>query len=127
MKECQECGWWGYTEAHHRIPKGRDKRGWDFPGNLIVLCWDCHHGPTGPHQCREKARQYFYDVKAYLQGVLTERHYTPKTLAAAIQLTMKQAYKVVKLLRPAEEGYRREDIIFRLLGNRYDWVEKNAV
>ncbi len=127
MKECQECGRWAETQAHHKIPKGRDKRGWDFPGNLIDLCWECHHGPAGPHHNREKAGQYFREVKAYLWETLTDDYYMPEQLAKAIKLPQKQAYQVVRLLRPAEEGYRKEDIIYRLLGNRYEWVDKHAV
>jgi len=127
MKECQECGRWAETQAHHKIPKGRDKRGWDFPGNLLDLCWECHHGLKGPHRCRNKAGQYFREVKAYLWETLTEDYYLPETLASAIRLPLKQAYKVTRLLKVHDGGYRKEDVIFRLLGDRYDWVEKNAV
>lgn len=127
MRECQECGAWTYTHGHHKIPKGRDKRGWDFPGNIIHLCLLCHMGDNGPHHCRAKALEYFRDVQLYLKLKLTEPHYTPDALSATIQLPLKQAYKVVRLLRPAGGGYRKEDIIYRLLGNRYDWGERDAV
>lgn len=126
MRECQECRrWTDYIEHHHKVPKGWDKRGWDFPGNLIDLCNDCHHGLAGPHLCRETALRYFYEVRDYLEKTLTETHYTPEALAKAIKLPLKQAYQVVKLLRPETQGYRREDIIFRLLGNRY--AQREAV
>lgn len=127
MKECQECGRWGYTEAHHKVPRGRDKRGWDFPANLIDLCVEDHYGPKGPHRCRDKALQYMREVKDYLWEALTEDYYLPEGLAKAIKLPLKQAYQVVRLLKVYDGGYRKEDVIFRLLGDRYDWVEKNAV
>lgn len=126
MRECQECGRWGETQSHHKIPKGRDKRGWDFPGNLIDLCWDCHHGGNGPHRNRARAVRYFREVRDYLNRTLTQPYYTPDKLSAAIKLPIKQAHRVVRLLKPGEHGYRREDIIWRLCGNKYDWADKNA-
>ena len=98
VRECQECGRWGETQSHHKIPRGRDKRGWDFPGNLIDLCWECHHGLQGPHKCRKRAGQYFLEVKAYLEETLAKDYYTPETLSRVIRLPIKQAYQVAKLI-----------------------------
>lgn len=125
--KCQECGAWGYTEGHHKVPKGRDKRGLDFPANLIRLCIECHYGDQGPHKNRQTALRYMREVKDYLRATLTDTHYMPDDLIRIIELPVKQAYQVVRLLQPEDKGYRTRDLIYRLLGNRHDWVGEDEM
>lgn len=103
-------------------------KGYDFPGNFIDLCWDCHQGNQGAHQDSGVMREYKLEVQAYLLETLTESHYLPEDLVKIINLPKKQAYKVARPLFLDNEGYRREDIIRQLMGGKlYDWTDQYAV
>ena len=49
--KCLCCGKDEIEYYHHIIP--RSKGGSDKVSNTAGLCWDCHYGPTGVHNCQE--------------------------------------------------------------------------
>ena len=49
--KCLVCGKPHIDYLHHIIP--RSKGGSDKVSNLAGLCYDCHYGPMGVHNCRE--------------------------------------------------------------------------
>lgn len=118
---CRMCGSPYEIHRHHKVNKGMGGgKGYDFPGNLVELCWLCH---KIPHQNRKVDLQFKREVRDFLWDTLTETHYMPEDLVKILKLPRVQAYRVIKMLRPDDKGYRKEDIIFRLLGDRHDWRE----
>lgn len=49
--KCLCCGKKKIEYLHHIIP--RSKGGSDKVSNIAGLCWDCHYGPGGVHNCQE--------------------------------------------------------------------------
>lgn len=121
---CECCGRWGQVEEHHKVFKGMGRgRGFDFPLNFTYLCANCHRGNDGPHRNSYARRRHFEELKRDLHQTLTASHYWPEDIALTLTLPMKQARRICKLIQPEEQGYPSERIIYRLLGDRYDWDE----
>ena len=126
--ECVECGSYGYIEQHHVILRGMGGgRRYDYPLNLRALCHACHYGNAGPHRCRKTDLRYKQELRAALWGNLREQAYTVLALCKSIHLPTPAGYELVKALRPcgmvgAEPLYAKEEIIYKLLGDRHGWA-----
>lgn len=119
---CEVCGRL-YPEKHHIV--FRSQGGLDFPLNYKYLCCIHHRGSnTGPHRCKKIDLEYKKELQAQLKNKLTKDYYTENEIVKILELNRTQAKKICRKFLLYKEGYKTEDIIFRLMGKRnYDIEE----
>lgn len=103
-------------ERHHIV--FRSQGGIDFPLNFIYLTPEQHKGNEGPHLNRKRDLQLKKDMQVELRIKLTKDHYTMKEIIEILGLNKKQAEKAFKRINQVDGQLKKEDIIFRLMGNR---------
>lgn len=108
---------------HHIIEKGmgRSKKvTWlDYSLNLVEVCLDDHIGITGVHTSdigRVRSKQLEAELQAKLEKLFFKEYYNPLIIQKLLHYTDKQLRDMTKTLTIYAEGYKREDIILRLLG-----------
>jgi hypothetical protein len=104
-------------EKHHIIFKSQG--GLDYELNYKRLTPEQHRGDLGPHKCRETDLRYKKELQRKLENILTDEFYTIEELIKTLGLKERQAYKAFKKVNQHEKGMKREDVIFRLMGNRF--------
>lgn len=104
-------------EKHHIIFKSQ--MGLDFELNYKYLTSEQHRGNDGPHKCRETDLRYKRELEQTLLDVLVDKYYTVEELIEILGLKGRQAYKAFKKVNKHCEGMKKEDVIFRLMGNRF--------
>lgn len=119
-KLCEECGK-PYSELHHVIFKSQAKYLEYVPLNFKYLCHEHHRGNKSPHRCKKIDLQYKRELQAKINKMLDKDYYSLKELQSILNISKKEAERVVNKTALYKEGYKREDIIKRLLGGRsYD-------
>lgn len=103
-------------EKHHIVFKSQG--GLDFELNYKPLTPYDHRGPKGPHMCRETDLKYKREMQRKLEEILINEFYTEKELIKLLGLKPEQAHRAFRKINKHEHGMKREDIIFRLMGNR---------
>lgn len=69
--------------------------------------------------CRETDLKYKKELQQKLEQILDKEFYTEDELIELLGLKPQQAYKAFKKLNHhPNRGIKREDVIFRLMGNR---------
>ena len=106
-------------ERHHIIK--RSQLTLEHPLNIIHLTSEEHRGENGVHGKNgyELDLKYKQALESNLRDILGKSHYTIEELIKKLLLNEKQAHKVFKKVTREPEGISREEVIFRLLGNRY--------
>lgn len=103
-------------ERHHIIFKSQ--LGLDFELNYKYLTSAEHRGLQGPHRNKATDLKYKIELQEKLENLLTKEYYNIKELIDLLGLQEKQANRAFrKLLRV--NGIAREEVIYRLLGNRF--------
>lgn len=123
VRRCEECGRYGPCDTHHIVFKGIGGHdGLDFPLNYKqlgnFLSCDHHEGSKGPHHNRKKDLQYKREMQAKLEIILTNDYYTPEEIEKILEIPNKQIRYVFKTLTRYVEGYKKEDILRRLMGGQ---------
>mgnify|MGYP001350181159 CR=1 FL=1 len=113
---CEKCGLNQNVERHHIVFKGQG--GLDFPLNYKNLCKEHHHGNLGPHNNRKIDLEYKRELQAKLKNKLTKEYYNESELVKLLELGKTQAKKICKKFPLYKEGYKKEDIIRRIMGGR---------
>ena len=121
------------ADKHHIVYKSQG--GIEFPLNFKYLCTLHHRGKTGPHKNRRLDLEYKIDMQRKLERILIKESYSIEELEVVLKLNkgiIKRLFKEYKLkvkgVRKAdimvnqnEIAYKKDDIIFRLMGHkRYD-------
>jgi len=106
-------------ERHHIIK--RSKLTLEHPLNIIHLTSEEHRGENGVHGKNgyELDLKYKQALESNLRDILGKSHYTIEELIKKLLLNEQQAHKVFKKVSREPNGISREEVIFRLLGNRY--------
>lgn len=104
-------------EKHHIVFKSQG--GLDFELNYKYLTSEAHRGNKGPHKCRKTDLRYKRELQRKLEKILEKEFYTVEELIKILGLKEKQAYKAFKKINKHPQGMKREDIIYRLMGNRF--------
>lgn len=117
MKKCEVCG--RQADIHHIVH--RSEGGLDIPLNYKYLCDVHHRGKDGPHRNEKVDIQYKLDLQNMLERLLNKEYYTTAELIEILQLNRNKFKRLIKSLHLFKEGYRKDDIIFQLLGHtRYE-------
>ena len=106
-------------ERHHIIKKSQLTL--EHPLNIMHLTSEEHRGENGVHGKNGAALDLKYKqaLESNLRDILGKSHYTIEELIKKLLLNEKQAHKVFKKVTREPEGISREEVIFKLLGNRY--------
>jgi hypothetical protein len=104
-------------EKHHITFKSQG--GLDFELNYKYLTPEQHRGDKGPHKNRATDLSFKRELQRKLEDILTDEFYTTEELIKILGLKEQQAYKAFKKVDKHPKGIKREDIIFRLMGNRF--------
>ena len=104
-------------EKHHIVKKSQ--LGLDFELNYKYLTSEEHRGDLGPHKNRDTDLHYKKELETSLRALLRDTHYFESELIQLLGLDSKQADKAFRHLQVTSKGMDKEEIIFRLMGNRY--------
>jgi hypothetical protein len=117
LYKCEICGRQG--DIHHIVH--RHEGGLDFPLNYKYLCSEHHRGKFGPHRNNKVDIEYKLELQNKLRTLLSNDFYTKDHLIELLDLNKCKVKKFFKDLKVYKEGYKSEDIIFRLMGRKqYD-------
>lgn len=114
-EKCVVCGKTG--EKHHIIFKCEG--GLDFPLNYIYLCSEHHRGKRSPHRNKKINLRYKLEFQNKLNSILTKDYYFMDEIMKILFLNSSQARSICKKFKLYKEGYKREDIIKRLMGGKF--------
>jgi hypothetical protein len=119
-EKCIVCGKVG--EKHHIIFKCEG--GLDFPLNYVYLCAEHHRGKNSPHRNKKVDMAYKLKFQNQLHKILVKKYYFMDELMKLLLLNPSQARTICKKFKLYKEGYKKEDIVKRLMGGKlyYDFM-----
>ena len=126
MYNCDICG--AKADVHHVVH--RSEGGFDIEANYKYLCPYHHRGKEGPHQNPMVDLSYKIEMQYELYNYLTKDYYWPKELSKLLGISSNSLKRLLKDLHLFKEGYEKEDIIFRLMGNKkysYEMLDELAL
>lgn len=112
MLRCEICG--KSADKHHIVH--RCEGGLDYPLNIKYLCADHHRGSKGPHKCNQVDVKYKLELQRRLEMLLDRDYYTLDKLSCILEIKPKNLKKLLKNYKLHKEGYKKEDIIYELMG-----------
>lgn len=113
MEFCEVCG--RKADIHHIIHKSEG--GMDINLNYKFLCPEHHRGKFGPHRNRSVDLEYKLELQNKLESVFTKDYYTLEEVIAVLGLNKGKGKKFVHSFKIKKEGYKKNDIVFKLLGS----------
>lgn len=114
MLRCEICG--KQADKHHIVY--RSQGGVDFPINFRYLCSEHHRGKNGPHKNRRLDLEYKLEMQKNLEELLYKEYYTIEELSFLLEINKGMLKKLLKDYKLYKEGYKRADIIYRLMGKK---------
>lgn len=114
LLKCEICG--KVADKHHIIY--RSQGGIDFPLNFKYLCNEHHRGKLGPHKCRKLDLEYKLQLQNKLEMLLSKEFYNLDELVHILSINKGMLRKLLKDFKLYKEGYKKKDIIFRLMGKK---------
>lgn len=115
MALCEICN--APADVHHIVHRSED--GLDIELNYKYLCPYHHRGKYGPHHCREVDLRYKLDLQNKLYEMLEKDYYQPKELPAILKISNNMLKRLTRNLRLYKEGYKKTDIILKLMGGKH--------
>lgn len=117
MLLCEVCG--KPTDKHHIVYKSQG--GIEFQLNFRYLCTEHHRGVNGPHKNRRLDLEYKLDMQKKLEAILVNESYTIDELVHILNINKGVIIRLFKNYKISDKGFRKVDIIFRLMGrNKYN-------
>lgn len=114
MPKCEICG--KEADKHHIIY--RSQEGIDFPLNFKYLCPEHHRGKNGPHKNKKLDLQYKLQLQNNLYKILYKEFYSLDELVNIIHINKGMLKKIFRDYKIYKEGYKKSDIIYRLMGKK---------
>jgi hypothetical protein len=114
LLRCEICG--KQADKHHIVY--RSQGGVDFPINFRYLCSEHHRGKNGPHKNRRLDLEYKIEMQRNLEELLFKDYYTMDELSFLLEINRGMLKKLLKDYRLYKEGYKKSDIIHRLMGKK---------
>lgn len=116
---CEKCYSYGRVTPHHKIFKSEQIALRDCKENIIHLCDSCHytihHGKNG----QSLKLDLQLDFQNYLERILLKELFTIEEVQDLLEISYKDAYKIIKTLKRVKGNYyTREDIIRSAMGNK---------
>lgn len=115
MYICEVCG--KEADKHHIIH--RHEGGLDIPLNIKYLCNEHHRGKMSPHKNSMIDNMYKLEMQDKLQSLLIKEYYTAYEASILLEVKERVLKRILKDFKLYKEGYRRYDIIYSLMGNKY--------
>jgi hypothetical protein len=114
LYKCEICN--KEADIHHIIH--RNEGGLDFPLNYKYLCPEHHRGKHGPHRDDKVDLEYKLELQNKLDNLLCKDFYAIDELIDILSLNKTKGKKLFKELRLYKEGYKSEDVIYKLMGRK---------
>ncbi|MCY6484068.1 HNH endonuclease [Clostridium aestuarii] len=114
MEKCIVCG--KTAEKHHIVYKNQG--GIDIPLNYVYLCFEHHRGIEGPHKNRKIDLKYKLKFQNELKNILTKDFYSMSELIKLLNINPRQSNILLTQIKKYKLGYRKNDIIKRIMGGR---------
>jgi hypothetical protein len=115
--QCEVCG--KPADKHHIVYKSQG--GIEFSLNFRYLCSLHHRGNMGPHKNRKLDLEYKLNMQRNIEEVLVEEFYHIDDLVSLLNINKGMIKRLFKQAREEDKGFRKADIIFRLMGRKkYD-------
>ena len=114
MAKCEVCG--ARAEVHHIVNKCEG--GIDYPLNYKYLCSEHHRGKEGPHKNYQVDIKYKLELQNKLKEILVKDYYNICELEILLHINKNKLKKMFKWYKIYKEGYRKEDIILKLMGGK---------
>jgi len=87
--------------------------------NLIPLCVECHRGNTGAHLNKKTDLRLKKNLQFHLEVIFIAKEYFDKEeIKEILECNENEVMAILKKLYVHVEGYRKDDLIIRLLGGR---------
>lgn len=104
-------------QGHHIVSKKKAPYMKHVPMNITPLCV-IHHtsSPTGIHHNKEMMLRYRQELQLRYTLMLTKDYYNHSELKKLLNCSDNTVKAIVKRLPYRKEGYKREDLIFRFMG-----------
>lgn len=112
MYKCEICG--STADIHHIVHKSEG--GLDIDINYKYLCNKHHRGKHGPHHDKKVDLLYKIELQKKLYSLLTKEFYFEKELGEILGLSNSASKRLTRKLQLFKEGYKKDDIIFMLMG-----------
>lgn len=104
------------ADVHHIIH--RSEGGLDIEINYKYLCEKHHRGKNGPHRSLETDIKYKIELQNKLYALFPKEYYKPKEIGAILNISSSSLKKITKNIKLYKEGYKKEDIILTIMGNK---------
>lgn len=114
MYFCEVCNKEG--DIHHIVFKCEG--GIDFPLNFKYLCPHHHRGKDGPHKSKSTDLKYKLQMQEKLFEILPKNYYKIEELCLILKINKSSLKRLLKNLKLYKEGYFKDDIIIKLMGNK---------
>lgn len=115
MYSCEICN--EKADIHHIVHKSEG--GFDIEINYMYLCPKHHRGKKGPHHNLKTDIMYKINLQKKLYKLLPKRFYSFKELCIILNTSSNIIKRLTKDLKLYKEGYKKEEIIFILMGKAY--------
>jgi hypothetical protein len=121
LENCVEClknGEYRPGQGHHVISR---KIGYmkHVPLNIVPLCVEHHtSSPSGIHHNKEMMIRYKQEFQLKLQLMFTKEYYTFQEIKTLLNCSDNTAKAITKTLIRHKEGWKAEDLIIHMCGDR---------
>ncbi len=105
------------ADIHHIVH--RSEGGFDIKINYKYLCPKHHRGKCGPHKSLTVDIQYKIELQNKLYALLPKEYYTAKEIGRILEIPSNTLKRITKNIKLYKEGYKKDDIIFTLMGNTF--------
>jgi len=120
-KWCEEClklDIYKKGQLHHIVKRSDTSCMIHVPINFKYLCLDHHTGRFGVHNDYSKELKYKQELQLKLTLLLDKPYYGHKELKELLECSDNSIKAITKTLFRYKEGYKREDLIRHMMGDR---------
>jgi hypothetical protein len=106
-------------EKHHVVYRKQAKYMENIKANFIYLCAEHYRGNNGPHRNRQTDLKYKQELQTKYYVMFPKNYYKIEDIMKILECSEVQARHICKVIRLEKEGYPKEQIIFRMMGERF--------